>query len=127
MFSQPTFQKTVWNNKPAILMNSAAMDSINVDYMKFNRCLSDKSILKITLETVYIELENIKADNDYFKGNNVILKSQIIRLNRAAIINEEIHETSLIYYKEKAKGKFTAFLLGTGAGTIIAFLLQLFL
>lgn len=127
MFSQPMFQKTVWNNKPAVIMNSAAVDSINVDYMRFNSCLSDKGILDTTLEAVYAKLERIKVDANYFKSNNVILNLQIKELKKQATINNNIYETKLIYYKEKAKGKFNAFLLGTGAGAIIAFIIQLFI
>jgi len=125
MYSQPMLEKTVWNGKPAVLINEQAMDSINVAYMRLKSSLSDNSILKLELEFAFARIEAIKFSSNYYKKENIILNLQNNELKNQIGISENIHQTELIYYKEKAKGKFSRFLLGAGlGGAIVAVLIS---
>ena len=124
-FSQPMLEKTVWNDKPAVLINEQAIDSINVAYMRLKSSISDNSILKLELESALARMEIIKVSANYYQKENIILNLQNNELKNQMGISENIHQTELIYYKEKAKGKFSSFLLGAGVGgAIVAVLIS---
>ena len=101
------------------------MDSINLKYLRFN-------VLQSTIESLRLQ---IALKDNKLSASEVIkqkFEADIKRLETMYAIKEEqqknnllIHENEVLYYKEKAKGKFTSFLLGTTVGAILVALISL--
>ena len=102
------------------------MDSINLKYLRFQ-------ILESQIESLKLQItlkENKIASGEVVREK---LQNELRQLETIKAIKDEqfdnsklIHENEILYYKEKAKGKFTAFLLGTTVGAIIVAILSLF-
>jgi len=114
------------NGLNAVLISETHMDSINLKYLRFQ-------ILESKIESLKLQItlkENKIASGEVVREK---LQNELRQLETIKAIKDEqfdnnklIHENEILYYKEKAKGKFTAFLLGTTVGAIIVAILSLF-
>ena len=122
-FSQISLKKTQFGNENGVLMNEVAMDSISRKLIRFNKCLSDNA--QITLELMLAQKTNEKLviENEFLKSD--IAKSQLQHneLQKQLEIKEKLNQNDIMYWKQKAKGRFRAFLLGTGLGGLVVALL----
>ena len=123
--SQIWLKKTVINGENAFIGNEIAMDSIMETYFKFKNSLSERTQFLLEIKLLETRLEKMNLDVDFLSSDNITLKSINEKLEDRLTVQEEIHQTDVLYYKEKAKGKFSAFLLGTGLGAIIVALLTI--
>ena len=101
------------------------MDSIAVTYLNFNLQLSKTDAFKLDIKRLMSEIEKSNVSINYLQNDNKNL-SQIILKSKERFENQsKLHEAELLYYKEKAKGKFTSFIYGTVAGVLIVGVLTL--
>lgn len=101
------------------------MDSIATTYLKFRLTLSEKDALLLTIERLQTEFEKLNLQVDYLTKDNSRLELQKATIKSQLDIKDKIHEADIMYYKEKAKGKLTSFLLGTATGALIVAILTL--
>ena len=117
--------KTTHNGKNAVIISEAQMDSISITYLNLNLLKSKSESLSITIERINKELEKSFLSQEYFKKDNQNL-SQIIEKNKDRFENQsKLHNAELLYYKEKAKGKFNYFIYGTVLGGLVVGILTL--
>lgn len=101
------------------------MDSISITYLNFDLQISKTDALKLDITRLLSELDKSNITINYLQNDNTNL-SQIISKNKDRFENQsKLHKTEILYYKEKAKGKFTSFIYGTVAGALIVGLLTL--
>lgn len=125
-FSQTLLlEKTQYKGFNAFVANEIVMDSI------FNR-YKDFDFLKIKYDSLQIDnslkidkIKSLNIQNSYLNLVKTDLESLNSNLELQLKNREEKHKTEVLYYKEKAKGKFNAFLYGTAIGGIVVALLTL--
>jgi hypothetical protein len=119
--SQPL--KARFNDSNAVLISEKHMDSINIKYLNYNLVFSQKTSLENQIELLLKEGESTKITINYLKQDNQNLKS--INDNQQKYIDntEKIHEHEILYLKEKSKGKFRSFILGTSVGATLIILI----
>jgi hypothetical protein len=101
------------------------MDSIMEVHYAFLSSLSVNSQLKIELRLVRAENEKLMLSVDFLTNDNTNLKLQNKELHTQLEIKDKMHENDEMYWKQKAKGKFKSFLLGTGLGALVIAILTL--
>jgi len=117
--------KTTYNGKNAVIISESQMDSIAVTYLNFNLQLSKTDAFKLDIKRLMAEIDKSNVTVNYLENDNKNL-SQIILKSKDRFENQsKLHEAELLYYKEKAKGKFTSFIYGTVAGALIVGVLTL--
>ena len=121
--SQVLLKKTLWNNENAFIGNEAAMDSISETYMKLEATLSDNASYKLKFQLAQKKIEKLNLQVDFLTKDNSSLSLQNTELQSQLIIKDKLHEADLMYWKDKSKGKFQTFLLGTAVGALIVTLL----
>ena len=121
----PLLDKILYKGNNAFVGNEIVMDSIFNKYKDYEFLLIKHDSLKIkhslvliTLKKTNLELEFLKKTNESLTESNNIFEQ---RFNNQT----DKHETEILYYKEKAKGKFKAFLYGTAIGGLIVAILTL--
>lgn len=122
---EPLLEKIQYKGSNAFVGNEIVMDSIFNKYKSWEFLSITVDSLKIRTDLLLKELEKIKIESDMFRKKSETL----IDINKTfedRIDNQaQKHETEILYYKEKAKGKFKSFLLGTGIGGLIVAILTL--
>ena len=101
------------------------MDSVNLKYLKFDLLYGITKSFQARFDLFEAELEKSKLELDFYKTENTNLKT--LNANNESLLetNKKIHDNEILYYKEKAKGKFKSFILGTSIGALIVTLLTL--
>ena len=121
----PLLVKTKYEGKDAFIGNELVMDTIMFKYNEFN-------ILKVKYDSLQVEnsvflsklgvkllkIKSLEERNLNIELSNTFLYKKLDNL-------EAKHEAELTLYIEKAKGKFTSFLIGTGVGALLTALLLL--
>jgi hypothetical protein len=115
------------NREDGVLINAALMDFINLKYLKFNVLYGRANLLFASRLVLLNSLEQKNIENLHLKSENQNLNLLVKNTKAQKDNSESIYENKLLYYKEKAKGKFKAFLLGTSIGAVVATLLILLL
>lgn len=101
------------------------MDSVNLKYLKYDLLYSVTNSFQSRFDLLQAELEKSKLETNFYQIENTKLK-QLNNNNQSLLeTNQKIHDNEILYYKEKAKGKFTSFLLGTSLGALIVTILTL--
>ena len=101
------------------------MDSVNLKYLKFDLLYGITKSFQSRFDLFQAELDKSKLETNFFKLENTKLKTLNNKSETLLETNQKIHDNEVLYYKEKAKGKFTSFLLGTSIGALIVTLLTL--
>lgn len=123
-FSQIQLEKyTTSNGENWFKGNEAAMDSIYVTYNKFKLSLSKVEQFKLELQLIQAKFERSQMQVSFLTGDVERLELEKTELKTQLDTKDEVHAIDLLYYKEKAKGKFKAFLFGTAAGAVIVAIL----
>ena len=123
IFSLDLPLKVRFNDSNAVLFNEAQMDSVNLKYLRFNFLYGITKNYESRLELFRSQLKESKLQVDIYKTDNDHLKALNLKTESQLKTNDKIHQNEVLYYKEKAKGKFTSFLLGTSIGALIAVIL----
>lgn len=119
--------KVRFNDFNAVLFNESQMDSVNLKYLKFDLLHSITKSYEARFDLITSELEKSQLEIDFLKTENSKL-NQLNDNNESLLdTNQKIHDNEILYYKEKAKGKFKSFLLGTSIGVMVATILNLLL
>ena len=121
----PLLEKTQYKGNNAFIGNEIVMDSIFSKYKAYEFLLIKYDSLQIGYNLNLIKLEKTELERDQFKS-----KSENLILMKGALEQrfdnlEKKNETEIAYYKEKAKGKFKSFLLGTALGGLVVAILTL--
>lgn len=123
--SQILLEKTVYKGENAFIGNEAAMDSIASMYIAFKSQLNENSKLLVEISLLTKKLEKLNLQVDFLQKDNNRLELQKQTLNDQISIKQQLYETDLMLWKEKAKGKFRSFIFGTAIGGIIVVILHL--
>ena len=123
-FSQIQLEKTTINGENWFRGNEATMDSIYVTYNKFKLSLSKVAQFKLQLKLLQAKFDRSKIQVNFLTVDAERLELEKTELKLQLDTKDEIHAIDLLYYKEKAKGKFKAFLFGTATGAVIVAILM---
>lgn len=124
-YSQIWLQKTVYNNENAFIGNEAAMDSIASTYINYKASLSHIEQLNIQMLLWEKEFEKLNLKVDFLSKDNSRLSMQKTTLQNQLSVKDDLHAVDLLYYKEKAKEKFSNFLFGTALGGLIVAIISM--
>lgn len=106
-----------------MLFNEAQMDSVNLKYLRFNLLFSLAESYESKFALMAKELERDKLQIQQLSKDKTNLNQQLDKKSLIIDKNEEIFDNKILYWKEKAKGKLTMFLLGTSIGALIVAIL----
>lgn len=86
--------------------------------------MSKVAQFKLELQLLQAKFEKSQIQINFLTGDVERLDLEKTELKKQLAIKDEIHAIDLLYYKEKAKGKFKSFLFGTAAGAVIVAILM---
>ena len=124
-YSQISLKKTQFGDGNGVLMNEVAMDTISKKLIRFNQCLSENTRLLLELQLAEQKIEKMVLENDFLKSEVANSELQQKELNNQLEIKDKIHANDINFWKEKSKGKFRSFLLGTGIGALAIAIIML--
>jgi len=122
---EPLLVKTQYQGKNAFIGNEIVMDSIFSKYKAYEFLTIKNDSLSIKYNLNLLSIEKLKTELALFKKKSENLNNINSVFGKRFENQNQQHETELLYYKEKAKGKFKAFLYGTAIGGIIVAILTL--
>ena len=99
--------------------------SLTISSLKpFKLSLSKVAQFKLQLKLLQAKFDRSKIQVNFLTVDAERLELEKTELKLQLDTKDEIHAIDLLYYKEKAKGKFKAFLFGTATGAVIVAILM---
>lgn len=121
----PLLVKTQYQGENAFLGNEITMDSIFATYKNYEFLKIKYDSLSVATRLREIQFNALKIELEQFKKKTEVLGDLNSVFEKRFENQTKLHDTEILYYKEKAKGKFKAFLLGTTIGALIISILTI--
>lgn len=119
----PLLEKIQYKGNNAFVGNEIVMDSIFAKYKNFEFLRIKYDSLNIFSKLTLVSLKKLELERNFFKTKSENLTTTNIVFEKRLENQTEKHETELLYYKEKSKGKFKTLLYGTAIGGLIVAIL----